>query len=108
MESVPTPRNEPDLVGLGGASRPRWLTAESIGTVMGVEEPPFGDLEYQHRLSRVRARMVDASLDALVVFRPSSVEYLCGFHTKETTPQPLLLTHADSSLYVPDLEVGRA
>jgi Xaa-Pro aminopeptidase len=52
--------------------------------------------------------MAAAGLDALVVFRPSSVEYLCGYHTAEKAPQPLLLTASDTVLYVPDLEVGRA
>lgn len=44
----------------------------------------------------------------MVVFRPSSIEYLCGYHTAETTPQPLLVTESDTFLYIPDLEVGRA
>lgn len=52
--------------------------------------------------------MSEASLGAMVVFRPSSIEYLCGYHTAETSPQPLLVTETDTFLYIPDLEVGRA
>lgn len=72
------------------------------------EELPFAAVEYEHRLAAVRRRMSEASLGAMVVFRPSSVEYLCGYHTAETTPQPLLVTDTDTVLYVPDLELGRA
>lgn len=72
------------------------------------EEPPFAAAEYERRLATVRGRMSDASIGAMLVFRPSSVEYLCGYHTAETTPQPLLVTETDTFLYVPDLEVGRA
>lgn len=72
------------------------------------EEPPFAAAEYERRLATVRGRMSDASIGAMLVFRPSSVEYLCAYHTAETTPQPLLVTETDTFLYVPDLEVGRA
>ena len=44
----------------------------------------------------------------MLVFRPSSVDYLCGHHTVETAPQPLLVTEQVVRLYVPDPEVGRA
>ncbi|MPY79391.1 MAG: M24 family metallopeptidase [Actinophytocola sp.] len=52
--------------------------------------------------------MADHGVDAMLVFRPSSVEYLCGYHTAERLPQPLLVTESDVVLYVPDFEVGRA
>jgi Xaa-Pro dipeptidase len=76
--------------------------------VAAAEEPPFSDEEYDRRLATVRRRMSGASLGAMVVFRPSSIEYLCGYHTAETSPQPLLVTETDTFLYIPDLEVGRA
>lgn len=72
------------------------------------EEPPFSDEEYDGRLAAMRRRMSEASLRAMLVFRPSSIEYLCGYHTAETTPQPLLVTETDTFLYIPDLEVARA
>src|SRR5262249_39375974 len=76
--------------------------------VQQAEDGPFADAEYEGRLRRVRRRMSDRGMDALVVFRPSSIEYLCGYHTAERAPQPLLVTPSDTLLYVPDLELGRA
>ncbi len=98
----------PNLIGLGEHPARSWLTSESVASVVAVEERPFADAEYDERLAAVRRRMSEASLDAMVVFRPSSIEYLCGYHTAETTPQPLLVTVSDTFLYIPDLEVGRA
>ncbi|KIH99533.1 hypothetical protein LP52_06495 [Streptomonospora alba] len=99
---------QPDVAGLGEATEPEWLTADTAATVTAAEPSPFTGSEYRARLDSVRRRMADAGLDAMVVFRPSSVEYLCGYHTAETAPQPLLVTGDDTYLYVPDLEVGRA
>ncbi|MEU3270288.1 Xaa-Pro peptidase family protein [Saccharomonospora sp. NPDC006951] len=73
-----------------------------------VEQRPFPDAEYAARLAATRRDMAEAGIEALLVFRPSSIEYLCGYHTEETAPQPLLVTMSDTYLYVPDLEVGRA
>lgn len=87
---------------------PRWLTSETVDRVGAAESRPFNDEEYQTRLDLVRLRMARMELDALIVFRPSSVEYLCGHHTAETTPQPLVVTDSTTSLYLPDLELGRA
>lgn len=98
-----------DVAGLGrGAALPGWLTEAGSDAVAAAERPSFDDAEYAARLDAVRRRMARASLDALVVFRPSSVEYLCGYHTMETAPQPLLVTESATRLHVPDLEVGRA
>src|SRR5699024_4563168 len=55
-----------------------------------------------------RLRMARMPLDALIIVRPSSVEPLCGYHTAETTPQPRVVTDSTTSLYLPDLELGRA
>ncbi|WP_222936813.1 Xaa-Pro peptidase family protein [Streptomonospora sp. PA3] len=98
----------PDIAGLGAAADPAWLTAKTAAAVTAAEPRPFSDAEYRNRLEAVRRRMAEAALDAMVVFRPSSVEYLCGYNTAETAPQPLLVTGSHTCLYVPDLEVGRA
>ncbi|WP_245900477.1 M24 family metallopeptidase [Prauserella shujinwangii] len=98
----------PTIAGLGDGPGPRWLTEDAAAAVAAAEQRPFADAEYERRLRGVRDRMAEAGVDALFVFRPSSIEYLCGYHTAETTPQPLLVTGSDTTLYVPDLELGRA
>jgi Xaa-Pro dipeptidase len=97
-----------NLAGLGDGAAPRWLTAERIDVVEAAEPRPFAPEEYARRLREVRERLVARGADAIIVFRPSAVEYLCGYHTEETLPQPLLVTLDDTFLYVLDLEVGRA
>jgi Xaa-Pro dipeptidase len=99
-------RLPPSLIGLGDTPRPEWLTPDSIARVAAEEALPFPVGEYAERVRSVRTGM--STVDAVLVFRPSSVEYLCGYHTAETIPQPLLLTRDRLVLYVPDLEVGRA
>ncbi|MFG3257236.1 M24 family metallopeptidase [Streptomyces sp. NPDC048172] len=98
----------PDITQLGSAPAPSWLTEQSAERVRAAEGPAFDPAEYAARLDELRGRMSRLPLDAMLVFRPSSVEYLCGFHTAETAPQPLLVTPSDTHLYIPDLEVGRA
>src|SRR5262245_15155191 len=98
----------PDLIALGTSSQPSWLTPEANRSVQQAEGSPFIEKEYEGRLRGVRRRMSRREMDALVVFRPSSIEYLCGYHTAERAPQPLLVTHSATLLYVPDLELGRA
>ena len=98
----------PDVVGLRGEATPGWLAGGGAHTARALEGPRFAVEEYATRLRQVRAKMEAERLDAVMVFRPSSIEYLCGFHTAETAPQPLLVTESDTVLYVPDLEVGRA
>ncbi|MBB4932269.1 Xaa-Pro dipeptidase [Lipingzhangella halophila] len=97
-----------DVAGLGRGASPGWLTDAASDAVAAAEGPSFDDAEYAARLDDVRHRMARRPVDALLVFRPSSVEYLCGYHTMETAPQPLLVTDSETYLYVPDLEVGRA
>lgn len=97
-----------NLTGLGDAEAPRWLTDERMATVRAAEPLPFPADEYNRRLARVRERLTALDAEAILVFRPSAVEYLCGYHTAETAPQPLLVTHDSTYLYVLDLEVGRA
>jgi Xaa-Pro dipeptidase len=93
---------------MGGGRPAPWINAESVAAVEAAEELPFTPEEYARRLSEVRARLREVGADAILVFRPSSVEYLCGYHSAETAPQPLLVTHDDMVLYVLDLEIGRA
>jgi len=97
-----------NLAGLGDAELPRWLTDDRIAVIRAAEPLPFTADEYTGRLRRVRERLTALDAEAILVFRPSAVEYLCGYHTAETAPQPLLVTHDATYLYVLDLEVGRA
>ncbi len=97
-----------NLAGLGNRATPRWLSRERIDAVAAAEPLPFAPEEYARRLQEVRERLTTLGADAIIVFRPSAVEYLCGYHTEETLPQPLLVAGDDTFLYVPDLEVGRA
>lgn len=97
-----------DVAGLAEGHPPPWLTRENLASVDLAEALPFSEEEYAGRMAEVRRRMAERKVHAAVVFRPSSVEYLCGYHTAETIPQPLLVTDSDSVLYVPDFEVGRA
>lgn len=97
----------PQLVALDDAAR-AWLSEQAAAHVLEAEERPFDESEYRSRLARVRRRMGELGLEAMLVFRPSSVEYLCGYHSAERAPQPLLVTHTTTHLYVPDLELGRA
>lgn len=102
------PSRAPHVVGVQGGGPPAWLDGVSPDAVGDLEGLRFDEGEYAARLDRVRGRMESVGIDALMVFRPSSIEYLCGFHTAETAPQPLLVTGTGTLLYVPDLEVGRA
>lgn len=102
MNSIPH-----DIAALDTGTPPAWLTSDT-GPAESIEEPAFGVDEYAARLVRVRHRMAEQGVAAVLVFRPSSVEYLCGYHTAERLPQPLLVTESDVVLYVPDFEVGRA
>jgi Xaa-Pro dipeptidase len=99
---------QPELIALGTIGAPAWLTPEAIASVQAAEDRPFTEAEYDGRMAAVRRVMTDRAVDAMFVFRPSSIEYLCGYHTAERTPQPLLVTQSDTLLYVPDLELGRA
>lgn len=98
-----------NLLPLGDCEAPPWLAdPDRVAAVAGAEEPAFPQSEYDDRLERVRRAMAAAGLDALVVSRPSAVEYLCGYFSAETIPQPVLLTADALVLFVPDFEVGRA
>lgn len=94
--------------GLGDTPRPAWLSPGNIQAMERAESLPFPAEEYAARIRRLREQMTKHSIAAMIVFRPSSVEYLCGYHSAETIPQPLVVTSSELFLYVPDLELGRA
>jgi Xaa-Pro dipeptidase len=97
-----------ELVRLGPSAAPPWVT-ESAAQALGVREGlAFEAPEYAGRRARVLEGLERLGADAIVVFRSSSVEYLCGYHTIETVPQPLVLAPSLLQLLVPDPEVGRA
>lgn len=98
----------PALIRLGDAPRPSWLSDEAVEDAQALEPKPFPPQEFEDRISAVRGQLEDRELDAVAVFRPSSVDYLCGHHTVESVPQPLLVTAENVRLYVPDPEIGRA
>jgi Xaa-Pro dipeptidase len=100
-----TPRR---LTRLGSASSPPWVSEDAIGPLNLKEGLPFAPGEYAQRKTKVLEALERVRGDAIVVFRPSSVEYLCGYHTIETVPQPLVLSPRLMQLTVPDPELGRA
>lgn len=108
MDSGPVADISHDVAGLEDDRAPGWLDAHSLASAETVEALPFAAGEYAERMTNVRRQMTEHQVEATVVFRPSSVEYLNGYHTAETIPQPLLVTESGSCLYVPDFEVGRA
>ncbi len=108
MSAPRTPKVDRDVVGLERTTPPTWLEAARSEAVTAVEPSPFRHEEYANRLRRVRDLMAEQDMPALLVCRPSSIEYLCGYHSAETAPQPLLVTQSATYLYVPDLEIGRA
>jgi Xaa-Pro dipeptidase len=97
-----------NVVPMGGGRAVPWLDAARVAAVEAEEGLPFAPEEYARRVGSVRARLAEVGADAILVFRPSGVEYLCGYHSAETAPQPLLVTPDDMFLYVLDLEIGRA
>ncbi|HZZ48506.1 MAG TPA: Xaa-Pro peptidase family protein [Pseudonocardia sp.] len=97
-----------NITPLGDVRVARYLDLDVVADVEGADAPPFTRAEYEDRLTRIRASLAQRGADAVLVFRPSSVDYLCGYHSAETAPQPLLVTADDLYLYVLDLEIGRA
>lgn len=100
--------SEPEFVRLGAAAAPSWLNSDAVSDAVALEPKPFSSEEFDRRVSLALTELAERDLDGILVFRPSSVDYLCGHHTIETAPQPLLLTRRVMRLYVPDPEVGRA
>lgn len=99
---------EPTITPLDGAAPPAWLSPERVAAVRAAEPRSFPDQEYADRIARVRGLLAEHDATAVLVFKPASIEYLCGYHSAETAPQPLLVTEAGQFLYVLDLELARA
>lgn len=97
----------PVTVRLGQGVEPPYLEAHRLGEVRATAERTFDPDEYAGRVSRTRSEMESRGLDGILVFRPSSVEWLCGYYSVEPLPQPLLVTADYAGLYVPDPELGR-
>ncbi|MDQ3660101.1 MAG: Xaa-Pro peptidase family protein [Actinomycetota bacterium] len=96
------------LVRLGPSPVPPWLSQDAVQSLSLREGSPFERHEYARRKRRACEELERLGADAIVVFRSSSVEYLCGYHTIETVPQPLIVGPSLLQLLVPDPEVGRA
>ncbi|MEX2473958.1 M24 family metallopeptidase [Marinobacter sp.] len=72
-------------------------------------ECPFPSGEFDQRLSRVRARMVEDDISALLLTDPSDIFYLTGYSTFEVSVHvALVVTQSRLLLQVPSIEVGPA
>ncbi|WP_435119105.1 M24 family metallopeptidase [Amycolatopsis thermoflava] len=99
---------EVDVTCLGPRQAPGWASAEIAESFLGLERLTAPAAEFAGRRDVVRAELRARGFDAILVFRASSVEYLCGHHSINPYPQPVLLTNDDCRIYVPDIELGRA
>lgn len=97
----------PDISWSAGAPAPDTPLSRVEG-LLELRESPFGPDEFDARQQAAREELAARGLDAVAVFRPSSVEYVCGYVTGDRSPQPLLITPTDSWLFVPKAEVGSA
>jgi Xaa-Pro aminopeptidase len=104
--TVPIPM--PAFRPLGPQTEPAWLRAVDVDSLRLREGLPFPLAEYRRRQDAVRADFLGRGAAALIVFRPSSVEYLCGYHTSTVTETPLVLTTDSVLLVLPTAELGRA
>lgn len=65
--------------------------------------------EFESRVATVRDQIAEASADALVLFSPTSIEWLSGFHHLQTErPVCLAVTDEHIAITVPRLELDRA
>lgn len=72
-------------------------------------ECAFSEAEFQYRLDRVRERMAQAKLGALVLTDPSDINYLTGYNTFEVAVHvALVVTPSSLVLQVPSIEMGPA
>lgn len=72
-------------------------------------ECPFPETEYDLRLEKLRARMSENGIGALLLTDPSDVFYLTGYSTFEVSVHVALVVTADSlTLQVPSIETGPA
>ncbi len=101
-------REQSNFHRLGSAPIPSWLNDDTSADAASVGDLPFESAEYERRVAGARARLEHQGLDAILVFRRSSIDYVCGHHTIDPVPQPVLITAEETRIYVPDPEVGRA
>lgn len=96
-----------NIVNIGELPSPEWIKRidENLETM---ENSPFPVSTYQARVKRLRQQLVKVDAACYVVFRPSSIEYMCGFFSVETVPMPYLCFARETVLVVPTAEVGRA
>lgn len=72
-------------------------------------ECPFSAAEYEQRLQRLRSRMADEGVGALLLTDPSDLFYLTGYSTFEVSVHvALVVTPGSLMLQVPSIETGPA
>lgn len=99
-----------NLVRIGPTPPPSWAGLDRVAEIDDLEGLPFDEAEYVRRRKRIVSDMQVQGLDALLVFRPSSVEWVCGYHTiaAEPIPIPLLVLPDRTALCLLEFEAGRA
>jgi len=98
-----------NLVRVGPTPAPPWASSSRLAELDRKEGENFTEAEYARRMKRVTEEMEAHKVDALLVFRPSSVEYVCGFHNvAEPIPIPVLLTQGRTVLSLLEFEAGNA
>ena len=97
----------PLITRLGGVPLPTWASPSSLIETRSLYASPFGLDEFSRRISRLRSRTPE-NVDVILVYRASSVEYLCGHTTQDPVPQPIAVFGESTALCVPDAELGRA
>jgi Xaa-Pro dipeptidase len=106
---MPTTGHDRAILRLGGAAPPEWLGDARLAELAGKAVLPFCLDEYSRRHGRAVTEMDALGLNALVVFRRSSVRYLTGFHTYAGVVRPVVVVLPDQVfLCVPDDDLALA
>jgi Xaa-Pro dipeptidase len=88
---------------------PSWAGTDRVRAMDEREGLPFPHAEYVQRRKRIAAEMAARDIEAVLVFRPSSVEYVCGFHTvAEPIPIPAVILPDHTAVCLLEFEAGRA
>src|SRR3989442_14229683 len=96
----------PSLTAIGRAPCIPWRSP----AVMQVEKQlAFSNEEFEQRLKTVRDAAASRGLDALVLFSPSNVYYLCGFFSVNQWDFQCLVVplSGDPILVIREFEAGR-
>lgn len=96
-----------EVIGIGAGPTPAWLN-EIDAHATDIELAAFPAATHQQRAQRLQEHLKQIEAACYVVFRPSSVEYLSGFHSVETVPMPYVCFTDSTAVAVPTAEVGRA